>query len=228
MKKTLVLGDVKFKFSDEGSRQYIHSHDIKEALILLIKSPETDSVVISVESIGRDNIELSLRSIRHLNATMKIFFTDYDRRFKSEYEDDANISFVDSFEELEVELNSLQFKSRKANRVYWPVTSHFYCEKHSQKHYSGLVLSLSSKGCFIHLIDLEGLNFGDQLLVTIHFKDFQFIVDAKIVRLVLNQHEDDSSGIAVEFSKVTMQTENYIQEIINEKLTGELFSLLDF
>ena len=198
----------------------------KEAFLFHIENSDVDSYIISPNDKSVEELQTMIDHIHYLNALITIFIFKPDPSIRNYFSDKQHIHVVDKETEIIKTLEKLQPIQRDTNRVQWPLKVQYWKQDDPGmvKHW-GIVLSLSSSGCFISTERKLVLEKNDPVAMTFHFKDFDFYSEGSIVRIKIRGGVR-IEGIAIGFHDVSPQTKNCIQEIINEKLLGELMETL--
>lgn len=204
------------------SREIFYASDQKEAYLFHIENSEVDSYILNCEGMNIVDVKSIIRHIQYLNAIINIIL------YKAEYGvfesilKNGNIHIADSGDEIINHLNDVSRAGRSSNRIQWPLRVEFWDGSADGKdREQAIVTSLSSGGCFLKTANSENRSKGDHLSLLFHFRDFDFLAEARIVRMKV-QSDGTPEGIALEFIEVSPQTERYIQEIIDEKILSEI------
>jgi len=228
MKATILFG---IKKTDsilkkiEKKRTLFLAHSRKLAYLYHIENPEVDSYIIYPEGLSPNSLQTMIEHIHYLNALITIIIIKKDLKFDLLPVNNKNIKILTNEDDIPHILKNIPLSQRDANRVNWPLNVE-YKKNDSLKvnNFSGIVLSISSSGCFIK-INNNSIKTGEKISMTFQFKDFDFYSTCSVIRLKMKE-ENILEGIAVKFSDVSQQTQKCIKKIINEKILFELMNTL--
>lgn len=217
MKSTIVLGSTGneiFARYQNADRLFYYVKDTHEGILYHLDNPEVDSYIIISSAFTPSALNSAIQHIHYLNTLITIIIWGNEERKKP---DSPNIHLATEDTDISGLLEDIPQCQRGSNRIEWPLRVEIRTPK---KNYTinSSALSISSGGCFIMLKE-AGFVSGDEVTLTFHFKGFNFFAEGHVVRTVQNKIP---AGVAVQFQKVSPQTQKCIQEIINEKLLAEL------
>lgn len=223
MKATIVYGlDKKNSlFTElEKSRVVFLARSVKEAHLYHLSHSEVDSYIIYPQKLYSRYLILLIEQILYINAIITIFVCKPEIDSRNIFAENKNVLIVENDDSIPEILDSLSRVSRGANRAKWPLLVEYWRpETDDDLKRTGIVLSISASGCFVHSAGQLEQEVGGELYMTFYFHDFDFFSKGTVVR----QEQD---GFAVCFAEVSTQTELCIQKIINKKILRELMETL--
>ncbi|WP_028974383.1 PilZ domain-containing protein [Spirochaeta cellobiosiphila] len=200
-------------------RSLHNAQDLKQAFLYQINNPNIDSYIIDIDISFEKLLEM-ISYIHYLNGLVHVYI-HINHLLGDITKNVSQLHVLEDVGELPRLLKDIPPDHRQYNRGHWPIQCEYWFPSQPDLRYEGMILSLSSGGCFIQTKDIH----RDQVIsMYVLFKDFRFLVEGRVLRR--NSDTDQSSGIAVEFENVTPQTLKYIDEIINKKILSHLLVLL--
>lgn len=225
MKTTIILGENKKRnpFKElQDTRILFFAGSEREGHLYQIEHPEVDSYIIYPETLSSHELLSMIEHIHYLNSlvTILILRPNHDREFISQ----KNVQVVNQPGDIPGILKNIKGNQRNFNRIQWPVMVEFQQVGNPVEKYRGLVLSISSDGCFIRT--KQEIETNKSLSMTFHFKEFDFYTEGIVLRQNM-QNSNFAFGLAVNFNQTSPQTKKCIQDIINEKILAELMEKLN-
>lgn len=198
----------------------------REAHLYHIEHPEVDSYLIFPQSLSLPMVKSFIQHIHFLNALITVIIFHNGSSRVEALQSEPNVHLINREEDILPLLLEIPEIQRDRNRIQWPVRAQFWAPAKSEEKHWGIILSLSSSGCFIRTEKSKEVDIEDELYMTIHFNDFDFFSEGVIVRRG-GSDAKMPAGLAVKFQNTSPQTQRYIQNIIDEKILGELMQKLD-
>ncbi|WP_295161521.1 PilZ domain-containing protein [uncultured Brachyspira sp.] len=178
----------------------------------------------------KDSISLFIEKIKQINPQIKLVLTDVDEDFNSNLYDNAlifnkNTDISAIVNAIEIEISKISDdgkKRRQYSRVNWPLNVIIAYKDKIRGTIDRNILSISGNGAYISS-DTNIPEKGDMLGLTISFKDFKLLTEAKVVWINNeNQKADLPKGFAVQFVDIGMASQKIIDQIIKDKLLQEI------
>lgn len=219
--------------SGEGSldkaqkdRGIFYAKDQKEAYLYHIEQADVDSYILNCSHMTIVEAKAIVRHIHYLNAIMTIVLYKADYGIFESLLKNGNIHIAGNIEQVADLLVEAESKGRSSNRVQWPLKAEYWKgSTEGEERDLAMVTSISSSGCFLKTEKKQSAQKGDHMSLLFHFRDFDFLADGNVVRLV-PEASGATAGMALEFREVSPQTERYIQEIIDEKILSEIMHMI--
>ena len=220
MRTSIILGkkDIYSELKAENeNRNFVNFSTSEEAYFFQLDHPgDIDSYILDYNEFPENQLLKIIRHIRFLNEMVQIVIItgngfDIDRE---QFGD--NVKICTSGQEISEELKTITGEARQYSRVKWPVAVVFRESGKPEEKNEGIVISISSGGCLIMSETVPGD--GARLMMTIIFKNFDFLVEGVVVRR-------NGRNFAVKLENISSQTQSLIQEIVNEKILVELKDL---
>ncbi len=218
MRVTIVIGDenrISLNPDSVPDRKFVYFRSNEESYLYHLEHPEVDSYLLLAGDLHHDLLSRIISHIGLLNEMTPVFLLGYTGDGSDDSVEFKNTFRCRTSDEFLSSLEAVPESHRKFNRVEWPVKAGI-TDHEKQAKDKGLVLSISSGGCLIKS-DYR-TETGDSLLITIIFQNFDFMAEGEVRRT-------EPGKFAIQFTDVSLQTKNFIQEIIDEKILSELKEL---
>ncbi len=200
----------------DPERQYEYFASPEQAYLYQLENPDdVDSYLIGPDT-DSESLKKIIRHIVFLNEIIPIFIFGKAVRTGENGTSPGNIKYCDTAADILSGLKSISASRRKYTRVQWPVSVVFHSKNTPAESSRGKIVSISPGGCLIRTEEKAGP--ASPLVMNITFRNFDFLVEGTVVR-------HDSKGYAVQFENITLNTQNVIKNIINEKILVELREL---
>lgn len=214
---TVVLGEAESFKSLSGEsedRDFRFFNHMGESLSFIIENVSIDSIVLDGRLFSLETMVSYREQIRFLNPQIKVILLSE----KSLTPPEETECFRPD-EDWKAALERIPGDKRRSHRVQWPVRATFWSSADPRHVSSGIVLSLSKGGCYIRTPRASDSLMN--IVMNIRFKTFDFMVDGVVRR---RKKDNNTDGLGIEFAHVSPATEDYIGEIINEKILGTILS----
>lgn len=221
-------------FSDEEQKKSISLEEtnvflvthIKDAVHHIVDNPEIVSIIYQFNNDETVKIIELSKKIKLLNPliTHLVDVSSYlDSSKKKLRELSPSLFLFETYEQLLAGVHHEIRNQRKFNRTHWPVKVKIFLDRDYREHEWGCITSLSASGCFVKFPNVQYVQNVKEIYLIIYFKDFNFMVDAEMIRIETENGLGKHKGFAVGFKNVTICTEQYIDSIIKDHLIQELF-----
>ncbi|OQY40838.1 MAG: hypothetical protein B6229_00740 [Spirochaetaceae bacterium 4572_7] len=195
--------------------------NIKEALIYQIENPSINGIIYDSKTLENRDIQSSLKKSNTLNP-MILQFVLGDIELTGKLKANDSIFIIKNINDIHNVFTKHNSNRRESNRAYWPIQVNYHKNDKSRGNW-GLILSISVGGCFIKTEHFELGVVGDMFIMDIHFNDFNFLVEGEVVRVQRIANMNSPQGFSIKFISPSVQTKDFIEEIINDKIISTLF-----
>ena len=227
MRTTIVIGEensTKGYTNATENRHFYYAGSEAEGHLYHIEHPEVDSYIISHSDFNLHEINSLIEHVHFLNSIITIIILHSGELQAAEFKSKKNIHLCNNERGIPDLLKNLPKTQRDSNRIEWPVKVVFKNQDEADGKSLANILSISSGGCFISTE--KKYNQGTLIIMTIKFKDFDLFTEGEVLRLS-GGGGYQPEGIAVRFLRISPQTKNCIQSIIDEKILGDLMKKLN-
>ncbi len=205
-------------------RELYFADSESDAFIYHIEHPAADSYMVYSQGLSPSEIRLIIQHIHYLDPMIPVLIVGAAAFDSSEFRNNKNIYLVEKNQEISAVLKDLPENHRSGNRAEWPVNVDYSIQKEPGIKHGGIILSISSTGCFARTKNVP--ENGETLELTIRFRDFNFFTEGVVVRINMGKNLQPD-GFAAEFHNTSLQTKKCIQDIINEKILSGLMDKLN-
>lgn len=218
-------------FTTKSSHEYIKKLEevfevntvksIKAAIIYQIEFPAIDAIIYDSDTMEHREILDSIEKINLLNPMiLQLVIGSMELDNKSE----TMAEVLNDANKIIRRIESHGKNRRKSNRASWPINAKYHNHGKFDQRFKGVVLSISTSGCYIKTGHLDLGSPGDKIDIEIFFEDFNFLVEGEIVRIQRIANLNSPQGFSVKFIDPTPQTKSFIDQIINNRILSMIFS----